>query len=316
MSKIDNYLDDNSDSSSILSFSVSGSTTQDYNFSPFSNGPLPDSVKQNKSNNLRQQQKVPNFSNVYMQNSEQLQFKNNELKEEESEESDDDLNYECFTLSVDKTFAEQKEKYLNKQRILCFSENKHSSIILSNLSQEKCDLLSSTKSTNFMNYANLNLEEIFQEMEDDIHSLVNEIPVITPNLEDSLDDNYTNYYEMAVEDSTTSKDKCSLGTNKIIAINYKENDDMLSTGSNENLNEPEKRLRLGMNKITRDKSLIYSNPTIIESEMCSMKRKEDIIREAEHLLHSLRDKALNNEPLVLEIRNLTLWENCNFENDR
>ncbi|KAK5646375.1 hypothetical protein RI129_004839 [Pyrocoelia pectoralis] len=87
----------------------------------------------------------------------------------------------------------------------------------------------------------------------------------------------------------------------------------LSTGSNENFNESQKRLRCGLNRITMDRELRYEGPkTLYESKI--EEKKRTLICKVERLFYKMLTEAVNEQALVLLIRTRD-WNNCIFENE-
>ncbi|KAB0797167.1 hypothetical protein PPYR_08161 [Photinus pyralis] len=86
----------------------------------------------------------------------------------------------------------------------------------------------------------------------------------------------------------------------------------LSTGSNENLTDPQKRIRSALNRITMDKELVYKGPRGLYGEKIEEKNQR-LIQEVENFFYKMLVKAVNKKPFMMNVQLCNLG-NCTYEN--
>ncbi|KAF5289057.1 hypothetical protein FQA39_LY03936 [Lamprigera yunnana] len=85
----------------------------------------------------------------------------------------------------------------------------------------------------------------------------------------------------------------------------------LSTGSKQKFSPVKKRLRTALNEITLNKELYYKGAIVdyapMQSVNCTFRNH------VEGIFFDMLLRAVNDEPLVITVRNMTDWTNCVFE---
>ncbi|KAF5301592.1 hypothetical protein FQR65_LT08897 [Abscondita terminalis] len=87
----------------------------------------------------------------------------------------------------------------------------------------------------------------------------------------------------------------------------------LSTGSNENFNATQKRLRAGMNCISMNKTLKYRGP-MTSYEECIDSKNREILKKTSDIFFQIFFQLANDRPVLLILRNIFDWNNCVFKN--